>query len=230
LLTVLPADDPFDIVSVKYWTENSLAGPVLAAQMKVSDLSAVPPLGNWRMSFTANAPDSRMSPTGDYSFGVSDHGDQFFVMANTDNDAAPTYSFGTAARQGNGQLAYTVRGAADSGAFDQANKTITVKVSLSKLNPYVRAGNAPVALGSVLTGLRGGAFTTGDDNAAGRNDRARSDYTRGGTLYTVSLAPAGGGSLALNLDALTRVLPGLYRLGLPQRVALGAGAPLSGGS
>ncbi|MFL6212113.1 MAG: hypothetical protein ACJ74W_24930 [Pyrinomonadaceae bacterium] len=188
LLTVLPVNDPLDILSVKYATEDSPAGPVLVATMKVSDLSVVPPLANWRMSFTANAPDTRMCAAGDYSCGVSDHGDQFFVMANTDSGgSAPAYSFGTAVRAGTGMVTYTVRGAADGGLFDSATNTITVKVALSKLNSFVRAGNPPVALGSVLTGLRGGAFTTGDDNAAGRNDRAKSDYTRGGTQYTIAL-------------------------------------------
>src|SRR6185503_7734842 len=37
--------------------------------------------------------------------------------------------------------------------------------------------------------LRGGTFTTGDDNAADRNDRAKSDITRGGVLYSINSAP-----------------------------------------
>ena len=224
LLTVLPVNSPLVILSVRYSTEDSAAGPVLVAQMKVSDLSVVPALANWRMHFTANAPDSRASAYGDYSFGISDDGDQFFLMANTDT-GTPAYSFGTATRQSTGQLAYTVRGAADSGSFDTANGTVTVKCALSKLNPFVRAGNAALAPGTVLTGLRGGAFTTGDDNAAGRNDRAQSDYTRGGSQYTIALAgytARSGGSAsapaALNFDALAEALPALDQSGMRARL------------
>ncbi|HBB87401.1 MAG TPA: hypothetical protein DC047_07275 [Blastocatellia bacterium] len=191
LLTVLPLNDPLDILSVKYSTEGTAANPVLVATMKVSDLSVVPPLSNWRMNFTANAPDSRMSPTGDYSFGLSDRGDQFFVRATTDALGTKTYTFGTAIRehQHRGLIAYTDRGAADSGSFDSAAGTITVKVSLSKLNATLAAGHTPIGPGSILAGLRGGAFTTGDDNPADRNDRAKSDVARGGTQYAINSAP-----------------------------------------
>jgi PKD repeat protein len=158
----------------------------------VSDLSIVPPLSNWRMNFTANAPDSRLSPTGDYSFGLSDRGDQFFVRATTDALGTRTYTYGTAVRehQHRGLIAYTDRGTADSGAFDSAAGTITIKVALSKLNATLAAGHTPLGPGSVLAGLRGGAFTTGDDNAADRNDRAKSDIARGGTQYAINSPPA----------------------------------------
>ncbi|HXL81037.1 MAG TPA: PKD domain-containing protein, partial [Pyrinomonadaceae bacterium] len=191
LLTVLPLNDPLDILSVKYSTEGTASNPVLVATMKVSDLSVVPPLSNWRMNFTANAPDSRISPTGDYSFGLSDRGDQFFVRATTDALGTATYTFGTAIRQHQyrGFIAYTDVGAADSGSFDSAAGTITVKVSLSKLNATLAAGHTPIGPGSILAGLRGGAFTTGDDNAVDRNDRAKSDVTRGGTQYAINSPP-----------------------------------------
>ncbi len=191
LLTVLPVNDPLDILSVKYTTEGSAAAPVLVATMKVSDLSIVPPLSNWRMNFTANAPDSRTSPTGDYSFGLSDRGDQFFLRATTDALGTRTYTYGTAVRehQHRGLIAYTDRGAADSGSFDSAAGTITVKVALSKLNATLAAGHTPLGPGSILAGLRGGAFTTGDDNAADRNDRAKSDIARGGIQYAIDTPP-----------------------------------------
>src|SRR6266536_4289552 len=136
LLTVLPVNDPLDILSVKYTTEGSAAAPVLVATMKVSDLSIVPPLSNWRMNFTANAPDSRMSPTGDYSFGLSDRGDQFFLRATTDALGTRTFTYGTAVRehQHRGLIAYTDVGTADSGTFDSTTNTVTIKVSLNKLN------------------------------------------------------------------------------------------------
>jgi PKD repeat protein len=191
LLTVLPVNDPLDILSVKYSTEGPATAPVLVATMKVSDLSVVPPLSNWRMNFTANAPDSRLSGTGDYSFGLSDRGDQFFLQATTDATGCRTYTYGTAVRehQHRGFIAYTDRGTADSGAFDSAAGTITIKIALSKLNATLAAGHAPIGPGSILAGLRGGTFTTGDDNAADRNDRAKSDITRGGVLYAINSAP-----------------------------------------
>src|SRR5207247_83493 len=165
---------PLDILSVKYTTEPSSNGPVLVAAMKVSDLSTVPPLSNWRMSFTANAPDSRMSPTGDYSFGLSDRGDQFFLRATTDALGARTFTYGTAVRehQHRGFIAYTDIGASDSGSFDSATNTVTIKVSLSKLNLTLAAGHNPLGPGSILVGLRGGGFTPCDDNAADSNVRA----------------------------------------------------------
>ena len=83
LLAVLPLNDQLDILSVKYSCETALSGPVIVATMKVSDLTIVPPGSNWRMNFAANAPDSRLSATGDYSFGLADRGDQFFVRAQT---------------------------------------------------------------------------------------------------------------------------------------------------
>ncbi len=191
LLTILPLNDPLDILSVKYSTEGTASNPVLVATMKVSDLSIVPPLANWRMNFTANAPDSRISPTGDYSFGLSDRGDQFFVRATTDALGTKTYTYGTAIRehQHRGFVAYTDVGAADSGSFDSAAGTITVKVSLSKLNATLAAGRTPIGPGSIFAGLRAGTFTTGDDNPADRNDRAKSDVARGGTQYAINSAP-----------------------------------------
>jgi hypothetical protein len=188
LLTVLPVNDPLDILSVKYSAEGSAGAPALVMTMKVSDLTIVPPASNWRMSFAANGPDSRMSPTGDYSFGLSDRADQFFVRATTDATGARTFTWGTAVRehQHRGLIAYTDRGVADSGVIDSLTGTITIKIAVSKLNTALAAGHAPLAQGSILVGLRGSTFTTGDDNAADRNDRAKSDMTRGGTQYVIN--------------------------------------------
>ena len=104
------------------------------ATMKVSNLTIVPPGSNWRMSFTANAPDSRLSPTADYSFGVSDRGDQFFVRAQTPLTltdepflSANQFTFGTVQRLSDGSLAYTTRGAADSGSFDLLTRPSRLK-------------------------------------------------------------------------------------------------------
>jgi hypothetical protein len=196
---VLPLNDPLDITAIKYSCESTTSGPVIVATMKVSDLALVPPGSNWRMSFAANAPDSRLSPTGDYSFGLSDRGDQFFVRAQTPLTittepflSTNQFTFGTVRRLSDGTLAYATRGAADSGSFDMVNKAITIKVAASKLNPFVTKGPA-IGLGSVLTGLRGQTFTSGAN--------AKTDATRGGTLFTIerctgSTGGGGGGGSA----------------------------------
>ena len=67
---------------------------------------------------------------------------------------------------------------------NRMHKTITVKVAASKLNPFVTKG-APIGVGSVLTGLLGQTFTVGAN--------AKSDITRGGTLFTMGSCKAGGG-------------------------------------
>ena len=116
-MAVLPLNDGLDILSMKYSCETTLGGPVIVATMKVSDLVIVPPGSNWRMNFAANAPDSRLSPTGDYSFGLPDRGDQFFVRAQTPLTVTTEpflslnqFTFGTVQRLSDGTLAYTTRG------------------------------------------------------------------------------------------------------------------------
>jgi len=180
LLTHPGGTSPFDITSIKYSCEGA-TDPVIIATMKVSDLSVIPPSGNWRMNFAANAPDPVLSASGDYTFALSDRGDQFWVRASTSSTGAATYTYGTAVREGTGAITYTSRGTADSGAFDSANGTITVKVAASKLNPFVTHG-PPIANGSILAGLRGESFTG--------NVNAITDETRGGTLYTVGCGAA----------------------------------------
>ncbi|HEY8184471.1 MAG TPA: Calx-beta domain-containing protein [Pyrinomonadaceae bacterium] len=176
LLGRVNVDDPLDILSVKYSCESLPSGEtVIVATMKVSDLSTVPTQSNWRMSFTANAPFSGISPTGDYSFGLSDRGDQFFLRANTDGPS-PTFVYGTTVRNSDGSLTYTTRGDADCGFLDTTNNTITIKVAVSKLNSLVTKG-LPIGAGSVLAGLRAQTFTS--------SVNGKRDITRGGTEFTV---------------------------------------------
>ena len=183
LLVVVPTNDPLDILSIKYSCENGSDGkPVIVARMKVSDLSVMPPVSNWRMNFTANAPDTRLSPTGTYSFGLSDRGDQFYVRASTD-PTLPSFTWGTAVRNSDGSLSYTMQGAADSGAFNTVNNTITVKVSVSKLNAYVTHG-PPIGVGTTLCGLRGQTFTS--------QVNAKRDIARGGTQFTIGCGASDG--------------------------------------
>src|SRR5438876_9039087 len=70
LLVVTPTDDPLDILSTKYSCEGTGPSTQLVTSMKVSgSLTGLPSGLNWRESFAANAPNSVLSPTGDYSFG-----------------------------------------------------------------------------------------------------------------------------------------------------------------
>src|SRR2546430_11207526 len=66
------------------------------------------------------------------------------------------------------------------GSFDSAANTITVKVPLASLNPFVTHGSA-IGPGSVLVGLRGQSFTS--------QVNGKRDITRGGTQYTTGRAP-----------------------------------------
>jgi len=180
LLVVTPTDDPLDILSVKYSCEGTGSTIQLVSNMKVSGSLANLPQGlNWRMNLTANAPNSVLSPTGDYSFGLSDRGDQFYVRVSTDPTQPSQFSYGTAVRSSDGTITYTRRGAA-TGSFNGGSRTITVTVPLSALNAFVTKGPA-IAPSSVLAGLRGQTFTS--------NVNGQRDVSRGGTQYTVGCAP-----------------------------------------
>lgn len=186
------ADDPLDVVSIRYSCDSVAGVPVIVATMKVSSLAVVPSASNWRMNFTANAPFAGLSPTGDYSFALSDRGDQFYVQANTTTNPAGDFTYGTAARLSDGSVGYTSRGAADCGAFDTTNGTITIKVAVSKLNAF--SSHGAISNGTVLAGLRGQTFTS---QANGKRDIAR-----GGTEFVV-----GGCSVALSGCAAPAATP-----------------------
>jgi len=180
-LVVLPVDDPLDILSIKYSTEFGVGNaPILVAKMTVSDMTTIPPSSVWRINFTANAPNSILSPTGRFTFGLSDRGDQFFLRASTDATGAQTFKYGTAVRNFDGSITYTDVSDADSGAFNQTAKTVTLKIAVSKLNTILTtAGHPTLTTGSILAGLRGQAFST----AQGNNFKL--DSTRGGLLYAI---------------------------------------------
>lgn len=167
LLEPIVTDNPYDILWVRYSLAcDSSVGfeQTLIATMKLSGLTAAPAGTNWRMNFTANAPAR-----------LSDRGDQFYVQASTASPT-PTYTFGTAVRGSNGAMVYTSRGNADFGTIDSTNSTVTVKVRLSKLSPFVTHGPA-ITAGRVLVGLRASAFTSGANGIR--------DNTRGGTQFVV---------------------------------------------
>ncbi len=198
----LDVDDPFDVVSVKYTTEGPASDPLLVATMKVSELATIPPNGTWRINFTANAPGAAVSTTGDYNFGLSDRGDQFFLRATTDATGNQAFVYGTAARRhfvagGGGGFDYVDKGPTNSGSIDASSDTITMKVSLSRLNSALPVGHTPLGPGSVLAGLRGGAFI------AVQGTSARSDVTRGGTIARINSAP----TAVLNANPTSGTVP-----------------------
>ena len=207
-LIVLPTDEPTDILSVLYSAEGTGAAPVLVCKMKVSDLTAIPPVTIWRMNFAANAPNSVVSPTGQFSFGLSDRADQFYVSASTDAMGGQTFNYGKAVRNFDGTITSTDLGVADSGAFDMTNKTVTVKVAVSKLNTALTAAGHPlIGNGSILAGLRATAITT--SNGSGSN---RADTARGGTQFQISF-PVAQPSLA---SVKTHGSAGDFAIDLPQ--------------
>ncbi len=178
-LGVIPANDPLDILAVSYWNTTTPVDRIVWTQMKVSDLSVIPPLSNWMMNFTFNAPGVTSSlPAGGFSYGNSDRGDQFYVEATTDQGANVTYTWGTAVRNSDGSISYTSRGAADSGTIDPRSGMITLGIAASRLAPFCTHGPAPQH-GSIVCGLRGRTFTSGPVIA-------RSDHTRGGTQFTIN--------------------------------------------
>jgi hypothetical protein len=180
--------DASDVLAVRYDTSGTGASLAIAASMKVSDLSVIPGQTTWQMSFVVNAPHNVLSPTGTYSFAASDHADQFFVEADTDVDGNQVYSYGTAVRANDGKMLYTITGAADSGEFNQADNTVSVQVSVAKLNALLAAASRPlISNGTVVAGLRARSYTievvppvSGQASRQGRRDIAR-----GGTQFVV---------------------------------------------
>jgi hypothetical protein len=182
------APDASDVVAVRYDTSGTGDSLAIAASMKVSDLTVIPGQTTWQMSFAVNAPHNVMSPTGEYSFAASDHGDQFFVQADTDVDGNKVYSYGTAVRANDGKMLYTIRGTADAGEFNVADNTVSVQVSVAKLNAILTAAGRPlIGNGTVVAGLRARSYTievvppvSGQASRQGRRD-----IGRGGTQFIV---------------------------------------------
>lgn len=180
--------DASDVVAVRYDTSGTGDSLAIAASMKVSDLTVIPGQTTWQMSFVVNAPHNVMSPTGEYSFAASDHGDQFFVQADTDVDGNQRYSYGTAVRANDGKMLYTIVGEADAGEFNVADNTVSVQVSVAKLNAVLAAAGHPlIANGTVVAGLRARSYTievvpplSGQASRQGRRD-----IGRGGTQFIV---------------------------------------------
>jgi hypothetical protein len=177
LMVLTPERTDLDVTGIKYGSEVDSGGVLwVTGTMKVSDMSAITPLSNWRMSFVVNAPYAGISPSGTFSKALSDKGDQFYLRAYTDSKATKVYVWGTAERDRGGGLTYTQRGNA-VGSFDQAAGTVTVKVKASDLNAFVAKGPL-VGSGSVLAGLRGQTYTSGTNVII-------QDDARGGLEYRI---------------------------------------------
>lgn len=186
LLATTPTNSPIDIVSVKYQSQNSIQGLYLTATMTVSDLTTMPPDCTWRMYFAANAPEMGISgpPGNQFSKGLSDRGDQFYIEAATDAQSKLTFNWGTATRTFSGGISTTQVGSADSGAVNKLVRQISVRIAVSKLNAYLTSiGHPTIGVGTTLCGLRGNAFQTDTLGIA------LEDYTRGGTEFTFTNAP-----------------------------------------
>jgi hypothetical protein len=169
-------DSPADILTIGYGCQIVNGATWITATMTASGLNLVPPDALWRMNFATN-------PT---KPGVVDRADQWFVEADTDTSGARTYSWGTAARQSDGSIAYTIKGAADAGAFDPSTRSVTVKVDAAKLNAVQMRG--AIKTGTVLMGLRGSA-TTARTVVAGTASVGFSDSTRAGGTFTMGSCP-----------------------------------------
>ena len=181
LVAVTPTTSPIDILSVLYTSQDSNQGPVITATMTVSNLSTVPPSSTWTMYFTANAPETGLVTIAgnQYSKGLSDLGDQFYVQFSTSATGTRTGYWGTVVRNHDGSLTTTQQGAADRVFVNQQANTLSVRLSSSKLNTYLTGvGHATVGFGSTFCGLR--AQTAGTVSGV-----ALEDNTRGGTEFTI---------------------------------------------
>ncbi len=186
LLATTPTNSPIDIVSVKYQSQNTVQGLYLTATMTVSDLTTLPPRCTWRMYFAANAPEMGIAgpPGNQFSKGLSDRGDQFYIEAATDSQGKLTFNYGAASRNFSGGIDTTQLGTADSGAVNKLVRQISVRIAVSKLNAYLASvGHPTIGVGTTLCGLRGNAFQTDTFGIA------LEDYTRGGTEFTFTNQP-----------------------------------------
>jgi hypothetical protein len=169
----VPGDNAWDITSIRYGCQATVdGGTMLTAAMSLSSLATIPPESNWRINFSGNAVG-----------GLSDRGDQFFLLATTET-TTPTFTWGTATRNSDGSFTYTTRAATDVGYFDTANNQVVMKVNLNQLNQFA---SKPLGIGSTLIGLRGSTFeipiTVNNAPAVGTTSvSAPRDITRGGSI------------------------------------------------
>jgi hypothetical protein len=197
LLASAPAANPLDIITIKYASQDSNQGFYITATMKVSDLTAMPPNTAWRMYFAANAPEAGDGtsaglagpPGNQFSRGLSDRGDMFWLDAETDPAGTISFNWGTTVRNTDGGLGDTTRGTAPRGFFNKGAGTISVRIAVNTLNSYldtIHSNDATkhIQAGTVLCGLRGHAFQI-DNSGVTNGGITLEDYTRGGTEFKV---------------------------------------------
>ena len=176
LLLPIVEDNPFDILWIDYDCEPGAEGPMIVATMKLSSLAAIPPGVQWRVNFTAHAPGASPGTP-----GLSDRGQQFWMRAGVSERSGIGFDWGTATRSDSGHVNYLTRGACDFGAFDQANGTLTLKLTLRRLDPFAEPDLGP---GSLLSGLRGQTLEPGFEGPPGNRHPFR-DHTRGGGTFMI---------------------------------------------
>ena len=183
LLQPIPEDSPFDILWIDYGCEYSeTLGQMIVATMKLSSLAALPPVVQWRVSFSADAPGGSPGVP-----GLSDRGQQFFMRAELDN-SINSFVWGTAARSDSGHVNYVGRGNCDFGEINQTEGTITLKVALSQLNAFA---NPDIGPGTLMSGLRGQSLEPGFEGPPGNRHPFR-DHTRGGGTFSLPACGAVG--------------------------------------
>jgi hypothetical protein len=99
-----------------------------------------------------------------------------------------TYTYGTAERQNDGKLIYTIVGNADAGEFNLDDNTVSVQVSVAKLNAVLTTKGHPlIGHGTVVAGLRSRSYTIEVvPPVSGQGSRqGRRDIGRGGTQFVV---------------------------------------------
>ncbi|CAN5748800.1 hypothetical protein BH20VER1_BH20VER1_15560 [soil metagenome] len=203
LVTRVPTPDAIDIETVKYETVGTGAAQTVKTTIKVTDLTVIPEGSFWRASFAANCPYSVLNPSGEYSFGISDDGDQFYLQANTTDEGVRSFEYGKAVRNPDGSITYTPIGAADAGAFNSTNRTISMEVTVAKLNAVLAAASRPLLqTGSVVAGLRARAVTIDVDLPPPAGRQGRRDLTRGGTQFVI------GGSSITPVSVVSRKVHG----------------------
>jgi hypothetical protein len=114
------------------------------------------------------------------------------LQASTSASGTQSFTYGQAARQPDGSITYTSLGAADKGAFNQDDNTVSIQISVAKLNTVLAAASRPaIQNGTIVTGLRG-------HTSSGASSSVRGDDTLGGTQFVVHdsafPAPAAGPS------------------------------------
>ncbi|MFL6520333.1 MAG: Calx-beta domain-containing protein [Chthoniobacterales bacterium] len=203
-------NDAMDVRTVRYGTTGPAGELSLFAAMTVTNLNSIAGLLNlsqssvpaWRMSFSVHPSHAGLSKTdpaaGQYSFAMSDRGDQFYFEARPNLQffqAAPVsvflgmqpfeFIFGVATRNSDGSISYSDIAPADFGFLNFNLNTIYVQVSVAKLNAVLPPGHALIGDKTIVAGLRGQTLIEPLTIGIHQGEQAI-DTTRGGTELQIS--------------------------------------------